>query len=173
MERHGLAAADIDGVIVDTYSGALRLANRPEPHGFTDIQFSIPYCLGIAALGGRQALLPLTMAAVDRADIGAFARKVSLRLDPELDGRFPAETLARVSVEAGGQHFVSPVTAPRGEASDPPSWDALEAKLRTATRFIAAPAEQEALLDAVRRLRDGDHADLMRRLGLRLSRRPG
>src|SRR5262249_9614301 len=146
MEQHGLVPQDVDGVEVETYSGALRIANRPEPNGFTDIQFSIPYCLGIVALGGRQALLPLAVDGVGKPEITAFAGKVSLRLDPELDSRFPAETLSRVSIKAGGRRFVSPVTAPRGEANDPPSWNDLERKLRTASRLVASPAQQDAVL---------------------------
>ncbi|GGF47238.1 2-methylcitrate dehydratase [Aliidongia dinghuensis] len=162
IERHGLDPRAIDAVEVETYSGALRIANRAEPQGFTDMQFSIPYCLGLVALDGAEALLPLRADAVGRPEVAAFARKVSLRLDRALDARFPAETLARVSVMAGGRRFVSPETAPRGEASDPPSWDGLEEKLRRATRFVASAAEQDALLSAVRALRGGDHRPLLR-----------
>jgi 2-methylcitrate dehydratase PrpD len=171
MAQHDLRAQDIDRVEVATYSGALRIANRADPTGSTELQFSIPYCLGIVAFGGRQALLP-PVETVGNPEIVGFARKVSLRLDPELDREFPAKTLSRVSVEARGQRFVSPVTAPRGEASDPPSWEELEDKLLTATRFAAAPAEREALLDAIRSLRHGDHAELMRCLGRKLNPPP-
>src|SRR5258707_5746723 len=90
------------------------------------------------------------------------SRKVSLRLDAELARRFPAESLCRVSVRVGERRFVSPVTAPRGEASDPPSWGDLEEKLRIASRFAASPAQQDALIEAVRRLRAGDHRPLVR-----------
>jgi 2-methylcitrate dehydratase PrpD len=162
IERHGLDPRAIDAVEVETYSGALRIANRIEPQSFTDIQFSIPYCLGLVALDGAEALLPLQADAVGRPEAVAFARKVSLRLDPALDARFPAETLARVTVVVGDRRFASPETAPRGEASDPPSWDTLENKLRRATRFVASAAEQDALLSALRALRGGDHRPLLR-----------
>lgn len=162
IERYGLLARDIDGIEVETYAGALRIANRSEPTSFTDIQFSIPYCLGIVALGGRQALLPVSADALGRPEVIDIARRVSLRLDAELDRRFPAETLCRVSVRIGERRFVSPVTAPRGEASDPPSWSDLEEKLRIASRRVASPAQQDALIAAVRQLRDGDHRPLLR-----------
>lgn len=161
LARHHIDPRAIDGIEVATYSGALRLANRPRPQGFTDIQFSIPYCLGLVAIDGPDALLPLAEAALDRPDIVALAEKVSLRLDPELDARFPAETLSRVTIRVGGREFVSPVTAPRGEASAPPSWLDLEDKLRKASRFVATPAQQEQLLAASSRLRAGDHAPLL------------
>jgi 2-methylcitrate dehydratase PrpD len=106
-------------------------------------------------------LLPLTEAAVGRPEVVALAEKVSLHLDPEIEARFPAETLTRVTLRAGGRVFVSPVTAPRGEASDPPSWADLEDKLRKASRLVASAAQQGRLLDALRRLRGGDHAPLL------------
>jgi 2-methylcitrate dehydratase PrpD len=161
IARHPIDPRRIEAIEVETYSGALRLANRPRPHGFTDIQFSIPYCLGLIALDGSQALLPLTQGAVGRPDVLALAEKVTLRLDPELDARFPAETLSRVTVRAYGQAFASPVTAPRGEASATPTWKDLEEKLRMACRFTATPKQQDRLLHALRRLRGGDHAALL------------
>lgn len=159
-ERHGFGPRDIEAIEVDTYSGALRIANRAEPASPTEIQFSIPYCLGLIALDGRDALLPIASDAPHRAEVVSLARKVTLRLDPELDGRFPSETLSRVSVGVGGRRFVSPTTAPRGEASDPPSWNQLEDKLRVASRLVASSSDQETLLQAIRRLREGDHLPL-------------
>lgn len=161
LAQNGIDPHEIEAIEVATYSGALRLANRQQPQGFTDIQFSIPYCLGLVALDGPQVLLPLTEAAVGRPEVVALAEKVSLRLDPEIEARFPAETLTRVTLRAGGRVFVSPVTAPRGEASDPPSWADLEDKLRKASRLVASAAQQGRLLDALRRLRGGDHAPLL------------
>lgn len=161
MARHGIAAGAIEAIEVDSYGGALRLTNRPDPEGFTEIQFSIPYCLGLAALHGREALLPLTEDLVGRPEIVAIARKVSLRLDPEIEARFPAETLTRVTVTAGGRRHVSEITAPRGEASTPPSWPELEEKLRIVTRRTAGDAQRDRLLGAVDTLRKGDHAALV------------
>lgn len=156
MARHDIAADAIERIVVDSYSGALRLTNRPDPQGFTEIQFSIPYCLGLVALHGREALLPLTEAFVERPEIVAIARKVSLRLDPEIEARFPAETLTRVTVEAAGRRHVSEITGPRGEASTPPSWRELEEKLRIVTRRTASEEQQDRLLGAVDALRKGD-----------------
>jgi 2-methylcitrate dehydratase PrpD len=100
-----------------------------------------------------------------RPDVVALARKVSLRLDPELDARFPTETLSRVTVRSDGRDFTSPATAPRGEASAPPLWAELEAKLRQASRFAATSAQQDQLIEACNRLRHGDHAPLLGALG--------
>jgi 2-methylcitrate dehydratase PrpD len=160
VTQHGITAGAIEAIEVDTYSGALRLTNRPDPEGFTEIQFSIPYCLGLVALHGREGLLPLTEEHVERPEIVAIARKVSLRLDPEIEARFPAETLTRLTVTAGGKRHVSEITGPRGEASAPPSWQELEEKLRIVTRHTADDAQRDLLLEAVGALREGDHSAL-------------
>src|SRR3546814_7126251 len=82
-----------------------------------DVQYSFRYCLGLVALLGPDALLPLDESALDLSDVTAFARKVSLRLAPEIDRRFPAESLARVVVTAGNRRFESPLTHPRDRKS--------------------------------------------------------
>jgi 2-methylcitrate dehydratase PrpD len=64
IAQHPLAPADIEAIEVASYGGALRIANRPQPSGLTDIQFSIPYCLALVAIDGPDALLPLTAAAL-------------------------------------------------------------------------------------------------------------
>jgi 2-methylcitrate dehydratase PrpD len=161
IARHGLDPRRIDFVTVETYSGALRISNRVRPWSPIDIQFSIPYCLGLVALDGPDALLPVADAAVDRPDVAAFAERVALLLDPELDAQFPARTLSRVTVRSGGRDFVSAPTAPRGEADAPPTWQALEDKLRKASRFVATQADQDRVLDAARHLQDGDHQPLL------------
>lgn len=160
MARNAIDPRRIERIEVATYSGALRLANRPRPQSFTDIQFSIPYCLGLVALDGPEALMPLTEADFDRPDAVALAEKVSLSLDPALDAVFPAQTLSRVTLHVDGRVLASPVTAPLGEASARPSWRDIEEKLRQATRLVATPDQQERLLAALRRLRDGAHLPL-------------
>ena len=156
VEQHGLDKESIDAVEVETYSGALRIPNKPRPVHIVDIQYSIPYCLALAVIDGPQALLPLTDAALERQEVTALAQRVTLSLDPLLDARFPQETLARVTVVCDGRRLVSDVTAPRGEATWPLSWEALEEKLRVATRLVASPDQQSQLLSALDELRAGD-----------------
>jgi len=66
-----------------------------------------------------------------------------------------------VAVRCGGQHHESAITAPRGEATDPLSWQELEEKFLTASRNIATQGQQAEILDAARQLKDGDIAPLM------------
>lgn len=165
ISQHGLDMRSVDAIEVATHSGALRTLNTPRPANLVEIQYSIPYCLAIAAIAGPSALLPLTREQLFREDISALAEKVTLRLAPELDACFPAQTLARVTVTSAGRRVTSDVTAPRGEATKALTWAELEAKFRAATRLIATEEQQSRLLDAVDALASGDLDGLLACLG--------
>jgi hypothetical protein len=71
-------------------------------------------------------------------------------------------------VFSDGRRYESDVTAPRCEATQPLSWQELEAKFLTASSRVADAEQQAEVLGAVRMFREGDAADLMRTLaGLR------
>ena len=162
IDKRGINVHAIDAIEVETYGGAMRLPNKSSPANLVEIQYSIPYCLALACLAGRQALLPLTSEALNRDDVTALAQRITLSLDPALEARFPLETLARVTVYYKGERFLSDVTAPRGEATNPLSWDALEAKFRAATRLNATADQQAETLAAINGLRAGDLSTLMK-----------
>src|SRR5262249_53128867 len=145
------------------YAGALRIANRPAPASLADAQYSIPYCLGLAAHHGPQVLLPMTEKHLGDAAAEALARKVVIAIDPDCDARFPAETVVRVTLHARGRQFASAITAPRGEAAQPPTWDERLDKFRTATASRLPPAVQRRWLASFAALHDG-RLDELRRL---------
>lgn len=157
IRQHAIDVRKIDAIEIETYSGALRITNKIDPGSLVDVQYSIPYCLALVALKGPEMLLPVTQDALGHAEVVALAGKVSIALDPAMDARFPAETLARVTVVSQGRRVISAVTAPRGEAHDPLSWEALEAKfLAVARRGVSAAQKQQFLagMHALRQHRD-------------------
>ena len=135
---------------VETTSGALRISNQISPQNLTDLQYSIPYCLALGAIKGAGALLPLMPAALSVAGAQDLAARVRLVLNAAFDARFPAETLARVRMTARGQAFVSDITAPRGEAATPLSWDEIAYKAMRAGVLTLTRDHLATLIDAVR-----------------------
>lgn len=95
--------ANIAGIEVSTFGWALRLANKLAPDNLVDIQFSLPFCLAILVLHGPRALAPISQSVLCDARIPALAGQVHLVVDPLIDRRFPAETLAsvRVTLQSG------------------------------------------------------------------------
>jgi len=168
--EHGFEADAIEAIDVCTFGWALQLGNLAAPRTLVDAQYSVPYCLGVAAVLGTDALLPLDEATLQRDDIVAIARKVELHSDPALDARFPAETLARVVVTTRAARYESPVTAPRGEAANPMSRQALADKFRALTREVMPMQRQQAMLRAIDSLNQGDPAPLLHELARPLAR---
>ncbi len=162
MSNHRLTPDEIIAVDVHTFGWALKLGNKIEPRNLVDVQYSIPYCIGMAAIMGGAALLPIEEDALHRLDVSEFARKVTLHNDPALNARFPDETLARVVITTRSTKFESPVTTPRGEPSNPMSWEDLREKFRVGTRKVMRDEQQQFMLTAVDRLVQGELDPLLR-----------
>ena len=94
----------IAGVEVATFGWALRLANKLTPDNLVDVQFSLPFCLAILVLHGPGALSPISQPVLGDDRVFALAAQIHLVIDPSIDNRFPAETLAivRVTLRSGG-----------------------------------------------------------------------
>lgn len=168
MAAHRIASADIEAVEVGAYSGALRISNRTHPASLVDAQYSIPYCLGLAARHGPGVLLPLAESSLHDDAASAIAARVRLTIDDRCEARFPAETAVRLAVLAHGRRYESAITTPRGEAGQPLSWADRAAKFERATRLSLDDGERRDFLGAFAALAAGDLQPLRLRL-----RQPG
>jgi 2-methylcitrate dehydratase PrpD len=123
VAAHGLAAAEIEQVIVHTSGGMARDFMIHAPATMVDAQFSLPFGLAALALGlapGAEWYRPETLR---RDDIAAFGRRVIARIDPQIDAmmagplRRPA---GRVTLRARGADFSSRlIEIPSGSAESP------------------------------------------------------
>lgn len=165
MADHGLTIEQIETIEVRAYSGALRISNLARPQNLTEAQYSIPYCLGLTALRGPSALLPMTAADLGISAAERLAARVTLLVDPALEKRFPAETPVVLRVMTSQGVYQSPATCPSGEADCRPSLrDRLE-KFRAAAgaslNLVQAARLEEAIADTA----DGDLGSLRRAIG--------
>ncbi len=159
----------IASIEVQTFRWALRLSNTVSPRTLTEIQYSLPYCMAIAVVDGPTALAPVGNAQLDRPDLLEFARKVHLSVSPEIDARFPTETLAQVCLQMiDGRLITSKVTSPRGDKARPLAWEDLINKFSVATRGKLAPKAQNTVLQAFEALKRGDAVPLLQCLRTRL-----
>jgi len=148
LARNRLEAGEVDSVEVHTFRRALNLNNYPDPPTLESAQYSLPFCLAAAALDGREALLPLREELLGRPELTAWAGRVRLEHDPELEALFPAATPARVVLRAGGRSFETTVQHPWGDPAKPMTPADLEAKFRRVSGGELPPADQEELIAA-------------------------
>lgn len=161
FEGDGLRWEAVKSVEVHTFERALKLNNEPDPNTLEGAQYSVPFVLGVAAVEGRSALLPLTEESLHRPETVDFAGRVSLLVDEEIDAAFPQTTGARIVLKtATGQH-VREVRHPLGDPDNPMPHDLLVTKFRTATRDVLSAARQEEILSALEAFNGGDYTGLV------------
>jgi 2-methylcitrate dehydratase PrpD len=164
--NHRVTHQEIEEIEVVIFAWALQLGNLVYPENLTDIQYSLPYCLAIAAIEGSQALAPIGAHLLNRPDLTDCARRVHLSVDHEIDRRFPAETLARVTiVSRSGERLVSSVTTPRGDVKRPMDWAEVRQKFCRITAARLSERRQQMLLEGFQEFAVGDVEGLLGRLG--------
>lgn len=169
--RHQIVYTDIASVEVEIFAWALKLGNRCDPDSLTDIQYSLPYCIAIAAIDGVQALSPISGSLLRRPDLKNFASKVRLIVNADIDDQFPGETLAKVTIlNRKGERLASPVTTPKGDMNRPMLWTDVCQKFCAVTARKMSVTRQKMMLDAFQAFRDGDAAPLLLRLAEPLDR---
>jgi 2-methylcitrate dehydratase PrpD len=161
MAEHGFTAGDIAAVEVETFGRTLTLSNDAVPATLEAAQYSLPFCMGVAAARGAPALLPLTTQALSDTQALDVSRRVTMRVAPDLDAMFPAAVPGRVRVRTGKGLFERSVMMPKGEPANPMSWDDLDAKFLAIAEQRVSAIAAEQIRRAVHALRMGEIAPLI------------
>lgn len=156
VDRSEIDASDIKCVEVETFGWALKLGNKRRPTTLVDMQYSLPYCIAIAAIEGRDALAPLGEDLLGREDLSTFSEKVLLSINDEIDALFPGETLARVTISTSSRRLCSEILGPLGDPKHPMSFEAIEEKFLRVTRRVLTPERQRQIVGGVLDMPD-DH----------------
>jgi len=152
MEKHNLCPERIHRVDIHTFSRALKLNNYAAPPSLESAQYSIPFCLSVAAIKGKEALLPLQADPLTDPHVIAWAHRVFLHKDDALDALFPTRAAARVHVTADDGEYEKTVLDALGDPGNPISDVLLESKFRRLSRRRLSPQSQAELIAHVRTL---------------------
>jgi 2-methylcitrate dehydratase PrpD len=177
MAEHRIDAAEIVGIETETFGRTFTLSNEIEPSTLEGGQYSLPFCLGVAAIGGALALLPLREESlVDTAAL-QMAKRVTMTVRPEFDAIFPAAVPGAVRVTTARGVFERTVLTPKGEPVNPMSWDDIERKFLTVAPGCVDASTVEKIRDAIHALQNGDITPLRLILAAKCviepARRPG
>lgn len=129
QSTYGITHCEIDSIEVGLFGRALTLTNKVSPENIEEAQYSIQYCVALALIEGREALLPITEEHLTSAAVTDLARKVHLSHRPALDGAFPSATPAHVVMcLKDGRRFEIAIPIPKGEPATPVTDDELISK---------------------------------------------
>jgi 2-methylcitrate dehydratase PrpD len=126
---YGLTAADVEHVEIDGYHSVLDLTDNPAPEHQYAAKFSVQYCAGRALTDGALLLGDFTDERIGEPALRDLMQRTTVRLDPELDARYPAEFPARVRLNLrDGRTVEQVVYSPKGDPEAPLSETELQAK---------------------------------------------
>ena len=108
LREHDIAAEDIASVRVGTHHAATFL-DEVAPKTIETAQYSFPLVLGALALWGAVGAPEMDASRLDDADRLAFASRVRLEYDADLDEHYPARYPSRVEVTTNDGRTVSGV----------------------------------------------------------------
>jgi 2-methylcitrate dehydratase PrpD len=169
MAEYNLDAEKMTGLDVHLFERAFRLNNYPDPDSLEGAQYSIPFCLAVAAVAGKNALLPLRPGLLCREEITGLARKIQLFEDSALTDLFPETVPARVTVHTRNDSYTRLVKYPEGDPANPMQWQKIENKLRRLSRPYRDSFDEKKVICAINNIEDGTIDALVDALGCPVS----
>jgi 2-methylcitrate dehydratase PrpD len=158
MQREGLHAEQIARVETRVHQGAIDVLGRVTvPASVHQAKFSMGTVLGLIAVHGKAGLTEFHELALTDPAVAALRDKVSMTLDPEVDGAYPQRWLGRVTVTTlEGRTLHGAIDEPKGDPGNTLSRAELADKFQRLTQFSNArtPAQANALIDKVWDLRN-------------------
>jgi 2-methylcitrate dehydratase PrpD len=144
IETHGLEPAQIAAVTAEVHQAAIDvLGPVVDPKTVHQAKFSMGTVLGLIANGRRAGMTDFEEKFRDPATI-AFADKVRMVLDPEVDGAYPARWIGKVTVKTtDGRTIHARVDEPKGDPGNTLSRPELEEKAMRLAAFSAAATPEE------------------------------
>lgn len=142
MQQQDLQADDIAHVTAHVHQGAIDvLGSVVEPVTVHQAKFSMGTVLGLIAIFQRAGVDEFESSFNDPR-VAAFNKRVSMALDEEVDGAYPARWLGKVSVRTtGGRVFTARVDEPKGDPGNTLTRAELEEKALRLARFSGAADE--------------------------------
>lgn len=144
LREHKLAESDIARVVAHVHQGAIDvLGPVVDPRTVHQSKFSMGTVLGLIARQGR-AGLPEFDAALDDPAVADFRGRVTMELDPEVDGAYPQRWIGKVTVHTrDGRVLHGRVDEPKGDPGNTLSRDEIETKTLSLGSYADAATEAE------------------------------
>lgn len=106
QKQHGLQWTQIARICVETYGPALAVAGNPAPRTPAEARFSIPFVVSTALRYGSVRLSAFDPARLQDPDLQQLMSCVELKVHPELDGKFPGQRAALITLHTSdGQTY--------------------------------------------------------------------
>ena len=152
-QRERFTADDVDRIDIDVDSITPTVLIYDRPASGLEAKFSMPFCAASAVVDGRVGIDTFEAGRLDDPRIAAIMSRVTMRVDPSLDGTGPPLTQARIGIRLrDGRRVVQAANGARGYPERPPSDDELAAKFMACARRTISDASAERVLGMLRQI---------------------
>ena len=152
LRRRGrFGPADVEQITIDVDSVTPTILIYERPASGLEGKFSMPFCAAAAVVFGRVGLETFDAPTLSNDDVTAIMRRVTMRVEPSLDGIAPALTQARVTVQLrDGRVLTQHANGARGYPARPATDDELDTKFLQCARRALPEALCQRALETVR-----------------------
>lgn len=164
MRNQNLCTANLEEIKVETFLQSANLNNLADPPTLESAQYSVPFCMAVAAVQGEDALTPLEAGSLHRSDVIQIASKIKVKWDKKLDALFPGQNPSKVIVKTKVDVFEESVSVPWGEPERSPSRADFYEKFHTLARGRIQDSQASDILTAVEGLRNSKVGPLLNAL---------
>lgn len=154
IRENGIEISEIEDISVETHAMAVRATMEPagrkyRPQTAVDAQFSIPYCLGLAAVLGQISPDYFTPDYLHREDILRIASLVKATVNQKYTELFPEKNVARVTVITKHGKFDAEVLDSKGDPENPLTEKELENKFKMLAGGVISPERSKKLFETL------------------------
>ena len=155
MEDHGLKAGNIEKVIVDTCSMAIRAVVEPRdikyvPPNVVGAQFSLPYAVACAALFGNASVTQYTDEKIKDPEILDFAKRVEMIHTGAMDAYLPSIFAAEAEIHTkDGKTFKHMTKYSKGDPENPMSTEENKDKFMSLCQMTVSAARSREIYDTI------------------------
>lgn len=145
---------EIMSVEIETHeAGYTILGKDPEkwvPKTKETADHSLPYIVGLALLEGKISNSSYSLRKISNPQILQFLKRIVVKEDKDLTGRYPSRIANRVSVKlADGRIIRKQVDIPKGHPINPMTNEEIEGKFRRLTRKFLKPSQMDKIIGFV------------------------
>ncbi len=150
VTRHSIRAEDIRSIDVAVLEAGWSLVSEPQiqkynPESVVAAQFSMPFGAAMAVLDRAAGLDQFTERNARSETVRRMMSKVALTRNARIEENFPDEWPALVSIQTvDGQRYEAFLRHPKGDPSNPLTWDELIAKFQS----LAGP-QYASIIEAI------------------------
>jgi len=165
--RAGVTPADVDRIDVDVDSVTPTVLLYTRPASGLEAKFSMPFCLAAAVVDGHVGIDTFDPSRLEDPRLVAMMPRVTMRVDPALDGLAPPLTQARIALRLrDGRVLTAVANGARGYPDRPASDDEMHAKFLGCARRALSESSAHAALEGLQRF---DRVDDVRTILARLA----